>query len=196
MSERGEHQRAAVDDIETTSRGGDRTRGMLVVVSDTHGRESDRLGGRTRSAVENAEVVVHAGDFVTETVLESFLDRAETFRGVCGNSDDPAVRSRLPGARTVEYAGVRFAATHTSRGGPTALSLFGRERAADVVVFGHTHRPTISFEGPIPLLNPGSHAEPRGNRPAHVELEPIGRGLSGTFWTPDGEEFESFRIEK
>lgn len=167
---------------------------MLVILSDTHSTEGHRLGGRTLESVERAELVIHAGDFMRESVLDAFVEISETFRGVYGNNDDEAIRSRLPAARTVEYEGVRFAVTHTRRGGKTALSLFGRERDADVVVFGHSHRPTVSFEGPIPLLNPGSHAQPRRNRPAHAELEPIAGGLSGSLYTPSGDRLESFQI--
>jgi len=76
----------------------------------------------------------------------------------------------------LEYAGVRLAVTHTRRGGATALSLFGRERDADAVVFGHSHRPTFDDSGAIPLVNPGSHAEPRGGSAGYATFERTGGG--------------------
>jgi len=178
---------------------------MLVVVSDTHAREDHRLAGRTREAVRAADLVVHAGDFTTESVLDAFYAEAETLRAVFGNNATAAVRERLPEERVVEYAGVRLAVTHTRRGGATALSLFGRERDADAVVFGHSHRPTFDDSGAVPLVNPGSHAQPRGNRPAHVEMERVedadrpadegGDGvLAGRLVTPDGDVFERFTV--
>ncbi|WP_129114358.1 metallophosphoesterase [Halegenticoccus tardaugens] len=167
---------------------------MLTVVSDTHGKESHRLTGRTLDAVRDAELVIHAGDFTTETVLDAFYEEAAALRAVYGNNDDAATRRRVPESRTVEYGGVRFAVTHTRHGGPTALSLFGRERDADVVVFGHSHRPAFDATGPIPLVNPGSHAEPRGYRAAHVEIEQIEGGVGGRFCTPGGEVFERFEL--
>ena len=169
---------------------------MLTIVSDTHSTEGHRLRGRTLEAVRTAELVVHAGDFMTEPVLDAFEAESSTVRGVYGNNDDEAIRSRLPKARTVEYEGIRFAVTHTVRGGTTALRLFGQEREADVVVFGHSHRPTAELSGPLPLINPGSHAQPRGNRPAHAELEPVAGGLRGRLVTPDGEEFETFTLQR
>ena len=69
---------------------------MLVVCSDTHGRESPRLEGRTETAVEAADLVVHAGDFMTGEVLEAFRARCD-LRGVYGNNDPPGSRSRTAG---------------------------------------------------------------------------------------------------
>ena len=167
---------------------------MLVVVSDTHSTDSHRLTGRTLDAVREADLVVHAGDFMTESVLDAFYDEADVLRAVYGNNDDAGIRNRIPESRTVEYGGVRFAVTHTRRGGSTALTLFGRERDADAMIFGHSHRPGFDGTGPLALLNPGSHAQPRGNRTAHAELEEIEGGLRGRLVTPDGDVFEEFRI--
>ncbi|ATW89874.1 hypothetical protein halTADL_3172 [Halohasta litchfieldiae] len=168
---------------------------MLTIVSDTHSTDGHRLRGRTLKAVRTADLVVHAGDFMIDPVLDAFEDESSTFRGVYGNNDDEAIRSRLPKARTIEYEGVRFAVTHTVRGGNTALTLFGKEREADAVIFGHSHRPTAELSGELPLINPGSHAQPRGNRPAHAELEPVAGGLQGRLVTPDGEVFKQFEIQ-
>jgi hypothetical protein len=77
--------------------------------------------------------------------------------------------------------------------------MLGRGRDADAVICGHSHRPRFDDAGGLPILNPGSHAQPRGNRPAHAELTPVegesGGGLDGRLVTPDGEPFETFRIE-
>lgn len=167
---------------------------MLAVVSDTHAATDHRLRGRTLEAVREAELVVHAGDFTSGRVLDAFLGEAERFFGVAGNSDDATVCDRLPPARTFEFVGVRFAVTHTRRGGATALELFGRERDADVVVFGHSHRPAVDDSGAVALLNPGSHAEPRGHRAAHAELDRTDGGLRGRLVTPEGEAFEAFHV--
>jgi hypothetical protein len=181
---------------------------MLVVCSDTHGTDDARLTGRTREAVDAADLVVHAGDFTTPTVLDEFRDRAERLVAVHGNADTAAVRERLPPAATTTYAGVPVAVTHTERGGTTALSLFGRQRGAALVVSGHTHRPTVDVPetGPT-LLNPGSHADPRGHRPAHAELWPAGSddapdavagavasGLVGVLRTPAGDVLHRVRV--
>jgi len=43
----------------------------LVVIADTHGRDGHRLSGRMLEAVVGADLVVHAGDFVTESAFEA-----------------------------------------------------------------------------------------------------------------------------
>jgi hypothetical protein len=181
---------------------------MLVVCSDTHGTDGPRLRGHTREAVAAADLVVHAGDFTTPAALDGFREAADRLVAVHGNADGAAVRERLPPAATTTYEGVRVAVTHAERGGPTALSLFGRQRGASLVVSGHTHRPTVvAGEGGPTLLNPGSHADPRGNRPGHAELwaagtddvpEEVdadpGASLVGVVRTPDGAVLETVRV--
>lgn len=167
---------------------------MLVVLSDSHAADGTALVGAAAAAVDDADLVLHAGDFTTEAVLDAFYDTTAEFRAVHGNADSPAVTERLPEATTVEYGGVRVAVTHRRRGGATGLAMFGRERGADLVVSGHTHRPRVDDEGAVTLLNPGSHADPRGARQSFAVLEPKDGGLAGRLVTVDGETFGRFDV--
>lgn len=168
---------------------------MIVVVSDTHSETGHELAGRTRDAVESAEVVLHAGDFTTESALDAFHDIANRLHAVHGNADTQAVRDRLPAARTVALDGVRVAMTHTERGGETGLAMFGRQSGADIVISGHTHRPSVTDVGDLVLLNPGTHAEPRGYPVTHAELERTDGGLRGEIRERDGTVVEAFGVE-
>lgn len=169
---------------------------MLTVVSDTHGTDDPRLDGRTAEAVADAEAVVHAGDFTTETVLDAFHDASGTLHAVYGNRDSPAVTDRVPARRVLEYGGVRFVVVHGHEHSEQALSLAAREAGADCIVVGHSHRPTLRMLGDVTLLNPGSHADPRRYRPAHAELEAADGGLEGRLVQPDGTLLEAFRIDR
>jgi putative phosphoesterase len=169
---------------------------MITVLSDTHSEEGHALHGPALAAVQDADRVVHAGDFTSEAALDAFHDASEQLLAVHGNADSAAVTARLPDARTLDVAGVRIAVTHRRRGGTTGLSLFGRERGADLVVFGHSHRPTVVETGDVTLLNPGSHADPRGNEAAHAELVPMDQGgVRGRIRGVDGDVFREFRAE-
>jgi putative phosphoesterase len=167
---------------------------VITVVSDTHSTSGHELSGRTRDAVREADLVVHAGDFTTSDALDAFQSVSKRLFAVHGNNATSEVRDRLPDARTFEESGIRFALTHRRDGGSTGLELFGRERDADVVVFGHSHRHLVRKAGEVTLLNPGSHARPRGNLPTHVELEPDDNGVTGQVRTHDGSLVEEFHI--
>jgi putative phosphoesterase len=168
---------------------------MIAVLSDTHSEDGHALGGRAADAVAEADEVLHAGDFTTETALDAFHDAAARLHAVHGNADAPGVRDRLPAARTVEVGGVRIALTHRRDGGEMGLSMFGRERGAALVVSGHTHAPTVKETGDVVLLNPGSHADPRGNPAAHAELRSTDRGVRGEIRARDGSVLREFRVE-
>ncbi|WP_436929218.1 metallophosphoesterase [Halosimplex halobium] len=187
---------------------------MITVVSDTHGTDGHRLEGRTLEAVREADLVVHAGDFTTEAVLDAFESEVgagagaensgergdgesgtnAAFAAVYGNNDDPGVRERLTAERTVERDGLRVAVVHGHEHDDTSLSLLGRQERADVVVVGHSHEPGWRRVGAVTVLNPGSHADPRWHRPGHAELEPTGEGPTGRLVAPDGEVFDEFDL--
>lgn len=136
----------------------------LVITSDTHvpARARD-LPAQLWREIEAADVVVHAGDWVSEDLLDAVQARAARLIGVYGNNDGPALRARLPEVATVDLAGLSMAVVHET--GPAA----GRERRCDrrfpdcdVLVFGHSHIPWDSVTpGGLRLLNPGSPTDRR-----------------------------------
>jgi putative phosphoesterase len=114
-------------------------------------------------AIDAADVVVHAGDWVDESLLDAMSARSRRLIGVYGNNDDTAVRGRLPEVARAEIAGLRMAVVHET--GPKE----GRERRCaarfadcDLLVFGHSHIPwdTVAAGG-LRLLNPGSPTDRR-----------------------------------
>lgn len=167
---------------------------MITVVSDTHSRAGHELEGRARAAVEEAEVVVHAGDFTNEAALDAFQEVSDRLYAVHGNNATPGVRDRVPPERTFEIEGIRFVLTHGDDRSATGLSLLGRQQAADVVVFGHSHRHAVSEGEDVLLLNPGSHASPRGGIPTHAELRSTDEGVAGEIRHRDGSVVEAFEI--
>jgi len=136
----------------------------LVLVADTHVPKRARsLPAQVWSAVESADVVFHAGDWVSASLLEEFQRRSRSLVGVYGNNDGPELRGRLPESAAVTLAGVRFAMVHeTGQAKGREARCEARYPEADVLVFGHSHIPwdTTSPRG-LRLLNPGSPTDRR-----------------------------------
>lgn len=143
---------------------------MLAVFADTHGTENPGLAGRAADALTDAKRVLHAGDFTTMAVYNAFERRAAELTAVHGNSDAAPLRNRLPAIQTIEWDGWVLLLVHGHEHTATSLPLLAREREADLVVTGHTHRPAIERFGDLPIVNPGSHADPRAGPPTHAEL--------------------------
>jgi putative phosphoesterase len=136
----------------------------LLLMSDTHvPRRARDLPASLWQAVDRADVVVHAGDWVDLATFERLSARSVRLVGVYGNNDGAELRDVLPEVARFELDGIRFAVVHET--GPAT----GRERRcddqfpdADVLVFGHSHIPWDSTTpGGLRLLNPGSPTDRR-----------------------------------
>ena len=136
----------------------------LLLLADTHVPKRARdLPAQVWAEVDRADVVLHAGDWVDEPLLDALEQRAARLVGCFGNNDGPALRERLPEVATAELGGLRFAVVHETG------SAAGREQRSaarfpdvDVLVFGHSHIPwdTTAPSG-LRLLNPGSPTDRR-----------------------------------
>jgi hypothetical protein len=130
----------------------------LVIVADTHvPRRAKDLPAEVWAAVEQADAVLHAGDWIDVALLDELERRSRRVIGVHGNNDGPALRGRLPEVARATLGGVRFAVVHETGGSQ------GREQRAvtaypdvDVLVFGHSHIPMITALDGRRFLNPGS----------------------------------------
>jgi len=139
----------------------------LVLLADTHvPRRARDLPAEVWSAVEQADVVVHAGDWVSVDLLDQLEQRSARLVACFGNNDGPDLRRRLPEVARIELDGLRLAVVHET--GAAA----GREKRAavdypddDVLIFGQSHIPwdssTANRRGTLRLLNPGSPTDRR-----------------------------------
>jgi putative phosphoesterase len=136
----------------------------LLLIADTHlPKRARELPRQVWEAVEWADVVIHAGDWVEAPLLDELEASESRIIGVWGNNDGDDLRSRLPEVARETIDGVRFAVIHET-GAATGREL--RADAAfpdtDVLVFGHSHIPwdAVSPHG-MRLLNPGSPTDRR-----------------------------------
>ncbi|TCC29016.1 metallophosphoesterase family protein [Kribbella speibonae] len=136
----------------------------LVLISDTHlPMRAKKLPAPVWDAIDDADVVIHAGDWVSVELLDELESRAARLVGCWGNNDGPELRARLPEIARVTLDGLSVAVVHET--GPAK----GREdRCAaaypgiDLLVFGHSHIPwDTTAPGGLRLLNPGSPTDRR-----------------------------------
>jgi uncharacterized protein len=136
----------------------------LVLIADTHVPKRARdLPHELWGAIESADVVLHAGDWVDVALLDALEARAKRVIGVYGNNDGPELRARLAEVVEVELAGVQFAMVHeTGTANGREARCAAKFADADVLVFGHSHIPwDTTAPGGLRLLNPGSPTDRR-----------------------------------
>ena len=134
----------------------------VALVSDTHiPSRADELPDFAENEIEDADVVVHAGDFDSTEAYESIRDLAdEDFVAVGGNMDPANIG--LSRVETVWVEDVQFVVTH----GTGSLDNYDRRVVSAVKdarddpdavgVCGHTHKLRDHVVDGVRLLNPGS----------------------------------------
>jgi hypothetical protein len=115
------------------------------------------------AAFEGVSAILHAGDLNRLEMLDPLAALAAV-HAVAGNTDGWDVKRVLSRQRTLSFDGLTVGLTHGDQGSGSsslerALSHFPQ---ADVVVFGHSHRPLIERRGRVLLINPGSPTDKRG----------------------------------
>lgn len=129
---------------------------IIGLVSDTHGLVRPSLA----AALDGVSLILHAGDVGGESVLRA-LKAIAPVRAVLGNVDPPGppLESRI----TMEAGGLSIHVSHGHElGSPAPDKLLSRYRA-DVIVFGHTHKPVVHREGTRLVVNPGAAGPRRFN---------------------------------
>jgi len=117
-----------------------------------------------------AELVLHAGDFVSTQFLEELKRIGPPVEGVHGNMDEAALKATLPKQRVVVAGNVRIGMVHDA--GPRAgreARLAARFEDCEAVIYGHTHVPQVEHFQHLWILNPGSPTE-RRSAPVHSML--------------------------
>jgi uncharacterized protein len=135
----------------------------VVVLSDTHApRRWKSCPPAVAAQLRIADLILHAGDVCTASVLDELAEYAPV-TAVVGNNDGPDVAA-WGAAETAELAveGLRVAMIHDSG---QAAGRLARMRArfpeSDLVVFGHSHIPMDVAADGFRIFNPGSPTDRR-----------------------------------
>jgi uncharacterized protein len=134
----------------------------IFVVSDTHGNQSDMK----EAIAEHGpfDCLIHLGDGVRDGIeVASRLNIP--FYGVCGNEDFGVT---LPATLRLVLGSWTFFLMHGQQmdisayqspqvwdGHLTALAALARKEKAQVLLFGHTHRPLLTQVDGALIVNPG-----------------------------------------
>lgn len=144
----------------------------LGVIADTHGL----LRPEVFEVFAQVDHILHAGDVGDPRILDDLAALAPV-TAVCGNVDGPEIRARCPAVASVRLDAMDIVVTHgDALGSPTPAALVAAHPKADIIVYGHTHKPLLELvDRTITVMNPGSAGPRRFDLPVTVgimELEP------------------------
>ncbi len=144
----------------------------LGIISDTHGT----LRPEVFEAFAEVDHILHGGDVGKWEIMIELAALAPV-TAVYGNTDGPEIRERLPQVAMVQLDGFDFVVTHGDQyGSPTPAILHDAFPAAEIIVFGHTHKPLLELvDRTVTVVNPGSAGPRRFDLSVSVaimELEP------------------------
>ena len=136
---------------------------LIGLIADTH----SLMRVEALAALAGVELILHAGDVGVERVLRE-LRMIAPVHAVLGNTDDPAMG--LPASLDLPLGGLLVHVSHGHElGSPTPDGLVHRYRA-DVIVYGHTHKPLVETRGSTLVVNPGAAGPRRFNLLPSVAL--------------------------
>ena len=141
---------------------------VVGVIADTHGL----LRPEAVAALASVDLIVHAGDIGSAALLDELATIAPVV-AVRGNNDRDRWAAALPESVTTEIAGARLHVVHdlkTLRADPAGLGV-------QVIISGHSHKPSVEHRSGVMLLNPGSAGPRRFTLPiavARLSLGPAG----------------------
>ncbi|MCX7727393.1 MAG: metallophosphatase family protein [Chitinispirillaceae bacterium] len=138
----------------------------IGIISDTH----NLLRKEISSVFENVDYIIHAGDIGKPTVLQSLQKIAPTV-AVIGNTDVSSWFPELHNYLIIELKGKKIFLIHNLM--EVNKEVIIRENI-NIVIFGHTHKPTYYEKEGILYINPGSAGPERFLLPVSVAELKIG----------------------
>jgi putative phosphoesterase len=131
----------------------------IGVISDTHGL----VRPQALTALSGTELIVHAGDIGSLSVLEALQNLAPVV-AVRGNNDKEAWARDLPDVEVVEASAHYIYLLHDIQ----ELDLDPVAAGFRIVISGHSHQPSQEDRAGVLYLNPGSAGPRRFNLPITV----------------------------
>ncbi|HEX7158178.1 MAG TPA: metallophosphoesterase family protein [Edaphobacter sp.] len=140
---------------------------LIGVISDTHGL----LRPEARVALAECEHILHAGDVGDAAILDS-LRKIAPVTAIRGNVDVSGACAELPETEMVALGGVVFYLVHSI----SWLDLDPVAAGVQMVVSGHSHKPSVEKKDGVVYLNPGSAGPRRFRLLVSVALVTVNEG--------------------
>lgn len=132
----------------------------IGVISDTHIHSAlETLPKELIDALKGTDIIIHAGDLVSLSVLEELKSICKEVYAVCGNMDPDSIKSKLPEKKIINVGKYKIGIMH-GLGSPKGLVSLLKDRfnldKVDVIIFGHSHAPYNEKHDNVLFFNPGS----------------------------------------
>lgn len=142
---------------------------FIGVISDTHGL----VRPQALDALRGAEMILHAGDVGNSEVLE-VLSAIAPVVAVRGNNDKGEWAEGLPHWEVVEVGRVSIYMLHDLK----EMDISPSRAEFQVVISGHSHKPSVEDRKGVLYVNPGSAGPRRFRLPVSVaRLRVIGEAV-------------------
>lgn len=139
----------------------------IGVIADTHAaKELGKLEKVVGKYLSEVDLIIHAGDFVSMEAVK-LLEGSNRLLSVWGNNDHPEIKALFGECQVIELNGYKLGLFHGhGEKGTTierVLSKF-KDIPVDIIIFGHSHQPSIMTKNNVLILNPGSPTNKRRER--------------------------------
>ena len=146
----------------------------LGIISDTHGL----LRPEVFEVFAEVDHILHAGDIGPPDLLTE-LETLAPVTAVYGNTDGWDIRSRVPQVASLRLDGFDIVVTHGDQfGSPTPEKLNAAFPEAEILIYGHTHRPLLTtVDVVVTVMNPGGAGPKRFDLPPSVGIMELEAGI-------------------
>ncbi len=146
----------------------------LGIISDTHGL----LRPEVFDVFRGVDRILHAGDIGAAELLTE-LEAIAPVLAVYGNTDGFDIRGRVPELIETRIEGFDFLIVHGHQlGAPTPEKLNRRWPNAEIIIYGHTHKPLLTLvDQVVTVMNPGGAGARRFDLPASVGIMELEAGI-------------------
>ena len=143
---------------------------IVGIISDTHGL----LRPEAAKLLKGVNIIIHAGD-IGGVEIVSMLKQIAPTKAIHGNVDNEKWADNFPETLELKILKKNIFVVHNVKD----FKFKPEENKYDVIISGHSHKPSIKKENGILYLNPGSAGKRRFNLPITIaKLKIVGDEIS------------------